>query len=337
MFEDLFLAYAIGDAFGAGVEFQDRDWIRQHVDFSRLVNARASIRADVPDPEMFTRHYTPWEYSDDTEMTIGTARALLSGRPFTAELLIEYWSREYQSGVATKGYGRNGHGSMRWVYSGAKSIEEVWRFQATREYPGNAAPMRAVPLGFAPSHLIDDYALINADATHPHPKARAANILVARACRYLLVEKQDPAKLIHNILPFLQETDRETADLLLQIDRLPPPHLLQPQHYTLLCGPQPIREPRFPEGIHGLPSDAMLTAGAVAYMLKHFRNTFSGLQFAIRLGGDVDTVAGIVTGILAGRYGSSSLPGFMRRSVEGIPLLRELAKDFGRWVSDNQS
>ena len=38
MFEALFLGYAIGDAFGAGVEFQDRNWIRRHVDFTRFVN-----------------------------------------------------------------------------------------------------------------------------------------------------------------------------------------------------------------------------------------------------------------------------------------------------------
>lgn len=45
MFDDLFLGYAIGDAFGAGAEFQDRNWIRKNVDFTCLVNVRSKISA----------------------------------------------------------------------------------------------------------------------------------------------------------------------------------------------------------------------------------------------------------------------------------------------------
>lgn len=331
MFKELFLGYAIGDAFGAGVEFQDRHWIRQHLDFSALIDARATIRAKVPDPEMFTRHYTPWDYSDDTEMTIGTAKALISGPPFTEQLLIDHWTQEYSAGIEQKGYGRNGHGSMRWVYSGEKTIGEIREFQRTRDYPGNAAPMRAVPLGFASAHLLDEYAIINADATHPHPKARAASILIARATCYLLVERGDSTKLVDYLLPYLQKIDQETEMLIQSIEKLPPPELLEEVHYTTLCGPQPIQPPRFPEHIYGLPSDAMLTAGAVVYILKQFRNTYSGLQFAIRLGGDVDTIAGITTGILGARYGLDSLPDFMMRRVEGVDYLSELAVAFNHW------
>lgn len=195
MIEYLFLGYAIGDAFGAGVEFQYRRWIHQFVDFSQLVNTRHLIQGKVDDPKMFTRHYAPWDYSDDTEMTIGTAKALSSGKVFNEDLLIEYWTREYQHGIKLKGYGRNGHGSMRWVYSGEKSVEEIRQFQRQRQYPGNAAPMRAVPLGFAPKQHLNRYAIINADATHPHPKARAASIAVARATRYLLLEYGQPTRI----------------------------------------------------------------------------------------------------------------------------------------------
>lgn len=42
-FQNILLGIAIGDAFGAGVEFQDRNWIRKHVDFSKFVNARDKI------------------------------------------------------------------------------------------------------------------------------------------------------------------------------------------------------------------------------------------------------------------------------------------------------
>jgi hypothetical protein len=39
-FTDLLLGVGIGDAFGAGIEFQGRDWILQNIDFTRYVNMR---------------------------------------------------------------------------------------------------------------------------------------------------------------------------------------------------------------------------------------------------------------------------------------------------------
>jgi len=43
MIKEILIGTAIGDAFGAGVEFQDRNWIREHVDFSRFVNTKEQI------------------------------------------------------------------------------------------------------------------------------------------------------------------------------------------------------------------------------------------------------------------------------------------------------
>jgi ADP-ribosylglycohydrolase len=44
--KDMLLGTAIGDAFGAGVEFQDRHWIRANVDFTTFVNVRSTIPID---------------------------------------------------------------------------------------------------------------------------------------------------------------------------------------------------------------------------------------------------------------------------------------------------
>ena len=81
-YRELLLGLAIGDAFGAGLEFQDRDWIRQHVDFSTFVNARHLIPSPADEPDLFTKNYSAWDYTDDTEMTLGLIHAMLSGKPF---------------------------------------------------------------------------------------------------------------------------------------------------------------------------------------------------------------------------------------------------------------
>lgn len=319
---------AIGDAFAAGIEFQDREWIRTHVDFTHFVNARHVIPQNEISPSVFTQNYIPWQYTDDTEMTIGLLEALLSGEPFTPDLLVASWTDIWNNHLQLKGYGRNGHGSMRWVFEGNMSIEEVRLFQQTRPYPGNAPVVRAVPLGFIPDALIERYAVINADATHPHPKARAATILIARAAKYMIVEKGDSRRIIAYCASFVNGIDSEIDQYLRLIEQLPGPETISETDFALLLGPQPIEPPRFPIGINGLPSDAMLTAGAVLWVLKYAQTTMDGLKLAVYLGGDVDSVAAVCTGILAGRYGISSIPAFMKKNTEGIDDIQVLAQRF---------
>lgn len=330
LFKDLFLGFAIGDAFGAGVEFQDRNWIKANVDFTEFINVRHLIDGGGKN-DLFTKNYHAWDYTDDTEMTVGMIKALLSGETFTVNLLVKYWTEEYQKGVREKGFGRNGHGSMSWFFEGQQSIESIRSFQQNREYPGNAPPMRAVPLGFVPTDSINQYAIINADATHPHPKARAASILVARATEFILVKNGNAALVIPYCLKHIDGIDEETTALLLKTDQLPAPAYLTEENYTILCGPQPIESPRFLPGIYGLPSDAMLTGGAILYVLKYSKSAFEGLKNAVYLGGDVDTIASVCCGILSGLYGMQSLPQFMLDQVEGRVYLAEIAAAFQKY------
>ena len=96
--KEILIGTAIGDAFGAGVEFQDRDWIRQKVDFTKFVNARDQIKVPPEREELFTKNYHQWDYTDDTEMTIGMIKALMASQPFTEDLLVQCWEQEYKKG-----------------------------------------------------------------------------------------------------------------------------------------------------------------------------------------------------------------------------------------------
>lgn len=323
-FEHIFLGIAIGDAYGAGLEFQDRNWIRANVDFTKFINKRSDI--NVPDRSVFTIDYKEWDYTDDTEMSIAVAKALMSGEPVTEELFVRYFTAEYLLGFQTKGYKRNGHGSIRLVYSGEKDIEEIRTFQSNRIYPGNAPPMRAIPIGFVPEELINGHAMINAVSTHLHPKAADSSILIARAARGLLVEGIGHDELIPYCLGYI--IDEETIERLQAADRLHGPDLLEGKDFEILCGPQPLQKGEFIEGLNGLSSNAMYTAIAALYFIKHSRSAFEGLKHSINLGGDVDSLASIVTGILAGKYGIDSLPAYMTEHVEGVPYLKEIAKAF---------
>lgn len=321
---DLLLGLAIGDAYAAGLEFQDRDWIRQHVDFSHFINVRDQIPVAAEKLPAFTQSYQPWDYTDDTEMTIGSIKALCSGQGITEQVLVNYWEAEYREGLQRKGYGRNGHGSMAWYYESRLSIAEVRDFQRHRPNPGNAPAMRAIPFGLVEEDLVNQYAAVNAMATHPNAQAVQSSQIIARAARYFLVENGTTDGLIPYCLQNIQ-LDGGYQNYLQAVDELPAYEDLSDADFSLLCGPQPIQEPYFLPGIKGLPSDSKYTAGAVLYILKQSSDAFDALKKSVYLGGDVDSLAALTTGILAGRLGVNSLPQYMIEAVEGRDYLRKIA------------
>lgn len=325
--QDLLIGTAIGDAFGAGVEFQDRAWIRANVDFSSFINARHKIQVPEIQKTLFTKNYTSWDYTDDTEMTIGLFKALVSEEKFSESLLIQKWEEEYQKGIQEKGFGRNGHGSMSWYYSGKKTIEEIRSFQENRPNPGNAPAMRAVPLGLISSSRINEYAAINAQATHPNINAILASQCIARAAEFYLIKKGNPQQIISYCMDTIP-LNQEYGTYLKQVDQLTIYDQLTKEDFKILCGPQPIQPPYFLSGINGVPSDSKYTTGCVLYLLKQVNSPFDALKKSIYLGGDVDSVASITTGILAACMGLSSLPNFMLESVEGLDYLKQLAFEF---------
>lgn len=327
----LLLGTAIGDAYGAGVEFQDRKRIRAEVDFSRFFNWRDQIPADEKTRAVFTTDYHVWDYTDDTEMTIGLIRALMSGLPFTEDLLVEEWKAEYERGIRQKGYGRNGHGSMSWYYSGEKTMEEIRGFQRHRSNPGNAPAMRAAVIGLLPEHLIEDYAAVNARATHPHPHAVMSSRCIAWAARWMLVLRGAPSELIRYCISQVA-LDEDFAAYLQRVDALGRYEGLEHGDWETLCGPQPIVAPWFLPGIEGMPSDSKFTTGCALYVLKHSATAMDALRMSVHTGGDVDSLASITTGIMAGGEGLNSLPEWMMQQVEGRAYLENLAEELGEYL-----
>jgi ADP-ribosylglycohydrolase len=325
--ENLLIGIAIGDAFGAGVEFQDRDWIRANVDFSKFINVRGKIKIEEERNKIFTQNYSPWDYTDDTEMTIGVIKALLSKETFSENLLVEKWTEEYQKGISAKGFGRNGHGSMSWYFNGEKTIDEIRDFQRDRPNPGNAPAMRSVPLGLIDGKMINEFAKINANATHPNINAIISSQCIARATEFLIVKKGDTKDVIQYCKDHVS-LNGEYETYFNEIEKLGSYEDLTDSDFEVLCGTQPIPTPYFLSGIKGVPSDSKFTTGSVLYVLINSVNAFDALQKSIWMGGDVDSLTSITTGIMAGRYGLKSLPKFMLENVEGVPYLKHIAKAF---------
>jgi ADP-ribosylglycohydrolase len=86
---------AIGDAYGSGFEYAPEAYVRAHNDLSRYVQ--------------HPRHrLAPGQYTDDTQMAVAIAEAMLSDRGWTAEALagffVDVFRRDPREGYSSRTY-----------------------------------------------------------------------------------------------------------------------------------------------------------------------------------------------------------------------------------------
>ena len=347
MIKRVLLGIAVGDAFGSGIEGQDKEWIGKNVDFTKYVSVRTgpltqgrklgdfsdtcdtlavfrTIKGSTPSPS----GYKLGDYSDDTCDTLATFRTIKQ-LPITAENLLAEIKKEYDTSKKERGgIPRDGYGSISWYFEGTKTLQEVQDYQRNKTYPGNAPVMRSIPFGILlQDDQINSACIINADVTHPHPKARVASILIARAAQHLLVLKLPQSNLISSCRKFVLGMDPETDSYLEKVDQLPN-SLDSFENYCFLVGPQPIKSFMTGEMIIGLNSDAMRTAGTALHLLKFCKTPFEALRRSILVGGDVDTLASIVVGIVCGMGNEVDLPNWMFEQLEHVNELTEFADKF---------
>src|SRR5579864_25538 len=91
----MLLELAIGDAYGAGFEYADTEMIRQQNNLSHYVkHPRHNIQ--------------PGSYTDDTQMSLAIAEAIISGRPWQPAMLaqkfVEVFQRDPRKGYAIDGF-----------------------------------------------------------------------------------------------------------------------------------------------------------------------------------------------------------------------------------------
>ena len=206
----LVLGNAIGDAFGFGIEFEDAYIIRETV--TRFDEFPQKCPEHMG---KFKGMTAPGMYSDDAEMSVGLMKALSRGGiAIHKGEMLEAWREEWdlakqrpQPAAVTrwKGGERVGHGSVKNYFRGDSTLESLRQYQADgakRGKPvGNAPPMRALGIGFV-SDAAERARLSreNADATHPHPEARAASLVIASACQHLVVQRGEREAVIRTAL-----------------------------------------------------------------------------------------------------------------------------------------
>lgn len=182
----MLLELAVGDAYGAGFEYADPEFVESYNDLSRHIqHPRHQIR--------------PGCYTDDTQMSLAIAEALVAREPWTPELLSHYFvtafKRDQREGYASKTYQY-----LLQVRDGRDFLEGInW----TSDKSG--AAMRAAPIGVLPTiENVIEAATIQAAITHNTPdgiNAAKAAALMSHYFIYRLGQKKELGHFLEAHIP----------------------------------------------------------------------------------------------------------------------------------------
>lgn len=182
----MLLELAIGDAYGAGFEGVNSQLIRQFNTLAAYVqHPRHSIR--------------PGRYTDDTQMSLAIAEAIVAGDAWTPEALatrfVAAFKRDPREGYAQR------------FYTFLTRIEDSHAFLALIEPTSDksGAAMRAGPIGVFPTIAeVEERATIQAQLTHNTPdgiRAAVAAALMTHYGLYHLGPRADLAAFLEEHVP----------------------------------------------------------------------------------------------------------------------------------------
>ena len=293
------LGHAIGDAVGAPVEGMPATAIWYDMGGARRL---------VDDPPVAQLTYT-----DDTQMTIAVAEALIAAGEADEQTLCDAFVTNYDPG---RGYGQ---GARRIIESMADG-GDIWRHLAATIFPGgslgNGAAMRAAPVGLFFHDDLDrvaEQAAASARPTHLHPIGIDGARLVALAVAIVVRDG------VFDRAAFY-------AELL---------HRAATEEFRFQLGRAATWTPSDPVGMFGssLPADRSVVT-AIACFAATPTDYRAVLASAIALGDDTDTVAAIAGGICGALNGIACVPQHLLDRLEDGPKGRRYIESLAHRLFD---
>lgn len=229
----------------------------------------------------------PWNYTDDTEMALAIVEVLRRDGALDQDRLAAAFAKRYERDP-NRGYGAGAHDTLERIGNGMS-----WREAAQRAFGGagslgNGGAMRVAPLG---AWFADDLARVvrearaSAEVTHMHPEGQAGAIAVAVAAAWANNRRSsEPAM---GLLEFAMNATPvgQTRDGIARAMHLP------------LSDP-----PRKAAAFLG-NGKRVTSPDTVPFVLwcaaRHADNFEEALWSAVSVGGDLDTNAAMVGGIVA--------------------------------------
>ena len=182
----MLLHIAIGDAYGAGFENAPERIILQQNQLSHYI--------DRPHHSI-----APGCYTDDTQMSIAIAEAIISGQRWTPALLASHFVKAFKRDPR-QGYARGFHEFLQQIEDANDFLSRI-RPHSDK----SGAAMRACPIGvFSTVGTVIERARVQAQITHNTPTGIDAAVAVALMAHYGLYQlgpKRELEKFISPLVP----------------------------------------------------------------------------------------------------------------------------------------
>ena len=272
--------------------------------FFSATNARYIVRKEAPPPF--------WSWTDDTAMAISITRTLQVHGEIKQDELAQRFAAVFASNPG-RGYGP---GAVRLLDDLNRGVN--WRDASKAMFSGtgsmgNGGAMRAAPLG---AYFADDLEQVAAEAaksaevTHAHPEGQAGAIATAIAAALAV-------RVRRRLVP------RDFKSLMQQVIGYTPdgPTRIGLKQATALS-----RSVSVEDAARTLGSGAKLVSSdTVPFCLwcafHHLDSFTDALWTCVSGGGDVDTTAAIVGGIVSLAVSDEGIPEEWRRAREPLPAL----------------
>ncbi len=311
-FKGAILGCFLGDAFGAGFEGMNPEKSRFHM----------SILA-----KKFPRSYT-----DDTDMTLALAESIIESGKIDPEGIAKHFSLSCD---LTRGYAI---GTIKAVLALRAGLQwhQVARIVFEEGSFGNGAAMRVSPVGVFYHHDLEELrkaAIEQANITHVHPLGQWGAVMQA-ACVGLAVSQtsKQPFKkeqMVTNLREVLWGGPIEYMRALNKIEEMVAQgKKLQAREVVRSLG----------NGV-----EAHLSVPSACYIALTYSPDFcDAIRAAISLGGDTDTIAGMVGAIVGAHVGEKGLPVEWIEQLEDGPRGRSFAREvaerlFETWWKTHQA
>ncbi|MBX5442702.1 MAG: ADP-ribosylglycohydrolase family protein [Solirubrobacteraceae bacterium] len=236
-------------------------------------------------------------YTDDTQMTIALAESLLERGVVDAEALGRAFARAHDP---RRGYGSGTTDVLRRIRSGTHPHAAASAAFAGKGSLGNGAAMRVAPVAVrycGNGDLLAHAARASAGVTHAHPIAVDAAVAPGAAIAAALDgEPPRGAALAAATTPELSDRLASARELL---DARP-----EPAAVAAALGNRPTAHESVPAAI---------------YAAAAHESVEQSITFAIRCGGDTDTIGAMAGTIAAARAGASAIPARWTEALEDGP------------------
>ncbi len=316
-FQGTLISVAIGDTLGCPFQGKLRKDIYSYFkDFREFINEYKDVFKT---------------YTDDTQLTLHTAKALIQGNGFNTNNFISEYVRWLDDPPIGPGYGCIS--SIRKLKYGVS-----WK-EAASNSGGNGTVMRIAPIGLFYSQDLKGLkttAIKSSIITHSHPAASAGAIVIARAIAYLINKSPETGfskdELFEVMISSISGSQEDIWEEFIEILYKLKENLNIPIEAGLIKFSQAgVKSPYFIEQFLGQAFVHPYTISTVICSLFIFLNTLSSYEDCIfklaTAGGDSDTV-GAIGGSLAGAYfGLKNIPDELTKLVKNYKKILRISEE----------